>query len=47
MNYLGSPGFYNSTGYAFLSLGGALNATNAANYYTAVQAFQTTLGRQI
>jgi len=45
-----SPGTafdYNNTNFAFWSLGGALTATDAANFYTRVQAFQTTLGRQI
>jgi hypothetical protein len=32
---------------AFASLGDGLTDTEAANFYTAVQAFQTTLGRQI
>jgi hypothetical protein len=31
----------------FVYLGNSLTATNAANLYTAVQAFQTTLGRQV
>jgi len=47
LNINGSPGTYNTSRFAFASLGGALNATNAANLRTAVQAFQTTLGRQI
>lgn len=46
-NYDGSPGFYNTTNIAFASLGGSMNATDASNFYTAVQAFQTTLGRQV
>ncbi len=32
---------------AFFSLGDGLTDTEAANFYTAVQAFQTTLGRQV
>jgi hypothetical protein len=32
---------------AFSSIGNALTDTEAANFYTAVQAFQTTLGRQV
>lgn len=32
---------------AFNSFGNGLTDTEAANYYTAVQAFQTTLGRQV
>jgi hypothetical protein len=43
----GVPFDYNTTNFAFISLGGALTATDAANFYTAVQAFQTTLGRQV
>jgi hypothetical protein len=46
-NQNGSPSFINRTRIAFASLGGALTPTNAANFYTAVQAFQTTLGRQV
>jgi hypothetical protein len=33
--------------YAFASIGDGLTDTEAANFYTAVQAFQTTLGRSI
>ncbi len=33
--------------YAFASIGDGLSDTEAANLYTAVQAFQTTLGRQV
>lgn len=46
-------GFANGMGdtsarnYAFASIGAALSDTEAANFYTAVQAFQTTLGRQV
>jgi len=47
VNFGGSPFEYSTTNFAFASLGGALTATDAANFYTAVQAFQTTLGRQI
>jgi hypothetical protein len=32
---------------AFATLGYKMNATKVANYYTAVQAFQTSLGRQV
>ncbi len=32
---------------AFSSIGDGLTDTEAANYYTAIQAFQTTLGRQV
>ena len=45
----GNPGggYYSIANYAFASLGDGLTDTEAANYYTAVQAFQTTLGRQV
>jgi hypothetical protein len=33
--------------YAFGSIGDGLTSTESANFYTAVQAFQTTLGRQV
>jgi len=33
--------------WAFFSVGDGLDATETANFYTAVQAFQTTLGRQV
>jgi hypothetical protein len=33
--------------YSFASIGDGLTDTEAANFYTAVQAFQTTLGRQV
>jgi hypothetical protein len=32
---------------AFASIGDGLTDTEAANFYTAVQAYQTTLGRQV
>jgi hypothetical protein len=38
---------YSSKQTAFASIGDGLTDTEAANFYTAVQAFQTTLGRQI
>jgi hypothetical protein len=43
----GSIDYYSTANIAFASLGGALTATDAANFYTRVQAFQTTLGRQV
>jgi hypothetical protein len=48
-NTIGSPTDYAPTGvnYAFASIGDGLTTTEAANYYTAVQSFQTTLGRQV
>lgn len=42
-----SPSFYGSKQCAFSSIGDGLTDTEASNYYTAVQAFQTTLGRQV
>jgi len=38
---------YTSNQYALISLGNGLSDTEAANFYTAVQAFQTTLSRQV
>lgn len=44
----GAAGLYASKQFAFASMGGTkLTTTEAANYYTAVQAFQTTLNRQV
>ena len=39
--------FYSNRETAFASVGNGLTDTEAANFYTAVQAFQTTLGRQV
>lgn len=38
---------FSSKNYAFASIGDGLTDTEAANLYTAVQAYQTTLGRQV
>jgi hypothetical protein len=38
---------YSSKQYAFGSIGEGLSATEASNFYTAVQNFQTTLSRQV
>ena len=38
---------FNDCQYAFASISDGLNSTQASNFYTAVQAFQTTLNRQI
>jgi len=38
---------FSSTSYAFASIGDGLTDTQASNFYTAVQAFQTTLSRQV
>lgn len=43
----GSPSFFDSNQYAFLTIGEGLNSTQASNFYTAVQAFQTTLSRNV
>lgn len=44
----GTLGYVATKQFAFASMGGTkLTTTEAANYYTAVQAFQTTLGRQV
>jgi hypothetical protein len=43
----GITSFYSDKKYAFGSIGTGLSATDATNYYNLVQAFQTTLGRQI
>jgi hypothetical protein len=40
-------GVYSAKEYAFSSIGLGLNDTDASNLYTAVQTFQTTLGRQV
>ena len=47
MNSLGTASTYTSKQCAFASIGDGLTDTEAANFYTAVQAFQTTLGRSI
>jgi hypothetical protein len=46
-NFNGSANGYDNKEIAFASLGDGLTDTEAANFYTAVQAFQTTLGRNI
>jgi hypothetical protein len=46
-NYAQSPSSYNDQRVSFASLGNSLTATDAANLYTAVQKFQTSLGRQV
>jgi len=47
VNVSNSPGYYTQRNYAFASIGDGLTDTEAANFYTAVQTFQTTLGRQV
>jgi hypothetical protein len=46
-NANGSAAFFSNKEYAFCTIGDGLSTTNMANFYTAVQAFQTTLGRQV
>ena len=40
-------GYYSTKQIAFASIGDGLTNTESANFYTAVQAYQTTLGRQV
>jgi hypothetical protein len=49
LNLNGSPYFFGWTNnrIAFHSLGDSLDSTQAANLYTSVQTFQTTLSRQV
>lgn len=42
-----SSSFNGTKEWAFFSIGDGLNATDVSNLYTAVQAYQTTLGRQV
>ena len=46
-NYDNVASFYTTKEVAFSSIGDGLSDTEAANFYTAVQTFQTTLGRQV
>lgn len=46
-NFNGSFGNYSNRELAFASIGDGLTDAEAANFYTAVQAFQTTLNRQV
>jgi len=45
--YRGFYDFYSPRQCAFASIGDGLTDTDAANFYTAVQAYQTTLSRQV
>lgn len=47
MNTNNTATFYTTKECAFATIGTGLTDTEAANLYTAVQAFQTTLGRQV
>ena len=42
-----SSGFFSNRECAFATIGNGLTDTESANFYTAVQEFQTTLGRQV
>lgn len=46
-NENGSPAFFSNKECSFASIGDGLTDTQVANLYTSVQAFQTTLGRQV
>jgi hypothetical protein len=46
-NDFGTAGAFSTKQCAFASIGDGLTDTQASNFYTAVQAFQTTLGRQV
>ena len=46
-NNNGSPNLYSDYEAAFFSIGDGLDDTEAANFYTAVQAFQTALSRNV
>ena len=43
----GTPAYFSAKQTAFNSIGDGLTDTQASNFYTAVQAFQTTLARQV
>ena len=46
-NAAGTADFFTNTQTRFFSIGDGLTDTQASNFYTAVQAFQTTLARQV
>jgi hypothetical protein len=46
-NQVGLPQYYGAKQYAFASIGAGLTDAEAATLYTDVQAFNTTLGRQV
>lgn len=47
LNENNSPIYYSTKQFAFASIGDGLTDTEAANFYTAVQAMQTTLSRNV
>jgi hypothetical protein len=46
-NENGTANYFSNRQYSFASIGDGLTDTEASNFYTAVQAFQTTLSRQV
>jgi len=46
-NQSGTPGDYTSRNLAFMHIGQGFSDTEISNIYTSVQAYQTTLGRQV
>jgi hypothetical protein len=46
-NLIGSPSNYSNRENSFTAFHDSLNSTEASNFYTAVQAFQTTLSRNV
>ena len=46
-NDLNVAKFFSNREFAFASIGDGLTSTNVSNFYTAIQAFQTTLSRQV
>ena len=47
INDSSTPRYYSTREYSFMYLGDGLTDTEAANFYTAVQNYQTTLGRNV
>ena len=47
VNYIGNPSYFQNVPFTFASIGDGLSDTEALNFYTSVQTFQTTLGRNI
>ena len=47
MNLSGTANYFANRQYSFASIGDGLTDTEAANFYTAVQAYQTRLGRNV
>ena len=47
INYIGNPSYFQNVPFTFASIGDGLSDTEASNFYTAVQNFNTTLARQV